>query len=68
MVVEPPAAIPGRFVSLPGLEPVVAMEHTDAPSIWRARVRLRSTQCFTISARTLSSSECCSLPIGHLRS
>ena len=30
MVVEPPAAIPGQFVPLPGLEPLVTIERADA--------------------------------------
>ena len=30
MVIEPPAAIPGQFVPLPGLEPLVAIERADA--------------------------------------
>ncbi len=30
MVIEPPAAIPGQFVPLPGLEPLVTMERADA--------------------------------------
>jgi nucleotide-binding universal stress UspA family protein len=30
MVIEPPAAIPGHFVPLPGLEPLVAIERGDA--------------------------------------
>jgi nucleotide-binding universal stress UspA family protein len=30
MVIEPPAAIPGQFVPLPGLEPLVTIERADA--------------------------------------
>jgi nucleotide-binding universal stress UspA family protein len=30
MVIEPPAAIPGQFVPLPGLEPLLTMERADA--------------------------------------
>ena len=30
MVIEPPAAIPGQFVPLPGLEPVIVMERAEA--------------------------------------
>ncbi len=30
MVVEPPAALPGQFVPLPGLEPLVTIERADA--------------------------------------
>lgn len=30
MVIEPPAAIPGQFVPLPGLEPVIVMERGEA--------------------------------------
>jgi nucleotide-binding universal stress UspA family protein len=30
MVIEPPAAIPGQFVPLPGLEPLVAIERAEA--------------------------------------
>jgi nucleotide-binding universal stress UspA family protein len=30
MVIEPPAAIPGHFVPLPGLEPLVAIERAEA--------------------------------------
>jgi nucleotide-binding universal stress UspA family protein len=30
MVIEPPAAIPGQFVPLPGLEPLVTLERADA--------------------------------------
>ena len=30
MVIEPPAAIPGRFVPLPGLEPLITIEREEA--------------------------------------